>query len=324
MTPTRRPGSEPATFGGPGFQPRTGTHAAEVAQAARWGRCGVSSDAAPLRRVLLHRPGPELLYPEPPDHWLMLERPDLDATLRQADAIAEAYTRWGAEVCWTVPLDGVPSPSPNLLFMRDTFWMTPEGAVLARMGYTQRAGEEAVAAHALTTARVPLLGLPRGEAIFEGADALWLSPTQVAVGLGRRTNAAFLDQLRQGALVSGDIDWLPVPLPSRTQHLLGVLNFLGERHVAIWEGRTPPELLARLEAEGWTILRLPDGPELSQGRAMNWVCLGPGAVLMPHDCPDTARRLREAGIEVRTVDVSEYRKAGGALGCLTGILWRAG
>lgn len=321
--PTPSPGSDapaPATFGGPGFRHRTGSHAEEVGQRRLWGPCGVHNDADTLRRVLLHRPGDELRYPEPPDHWLMLERPDLDNLRRQADAVAEAYARWGAEVCWTTPPHA--PPPPNLLFMRDTFWMTPEGAILARMGSAQRAGEEAMAAQALASARVPLLGLPRGDAIFEGADALWLSPTCVAIGLGRRSNLAFLEQLRQHLLPDPALEWIAVPLPPQSQHLLGVLNLLGPQHAAIWEGRTPPALADLLEQRGWRILRLPDGPELSQGRAMNWVCLGPGAVLMPHDCPDTARRLREAGVEVRTVNVSEYRKAGGALGCLTGILWR--
>jgi N-dimethylarginine dimethylaminohydrolase len=55
---------------------------------------------------------------------------------------------------------------------------------------------------------------------------------------------------------------------------------------------------------------------------MNWVCLGPNEVLMPAGCPDTQARLRAAGVEVYETDVSEYLKAGGALGCLMGILER--
>lgn len=316
MTQTLTPGSEtPATFGGPGFQPRQGTHASE--RGALWGACGVSDEHRPLRAVLMRWPGAEMRYTEHPDRWLHLERPDLDQLRRQAEAIAAVLERSGCAVRW---LDA-PAPSPNLLFMRDTFWMTPEGAVLGRMGSQQRAGEERFVARALAAADIPILGVPRGAATFEGADALWIDAQTVFVGQGRRTNPAGLGHLRR-SLEGAGIDWTAVTLPGTTQHLLGVLNFIDARHVGVWEGRTPPELIAALERRGFRLLRLPDGPELSEGRAMNWVCLGPNTVLMPAGCPDTRRRLLDAGVEVLEANVSEYLKAGGALGCLVGILER--
>ncbi len=304
----------PSTFGGPGFLPRTGTHGGDLGR--RWAACGVSDDGAALRAVLLHTPGEELRYDAEPDAWLMLERPDLDAISRQADAVAAFYERRGVAVQRHVP--ALPTP-PNTLFMRDLFAMTPHGAVLSRMGSEQRAGEEWQVAATLAGLGIPLIAAPLGEACLEGADALWLDGETLLVGLNRRTNAGGLETLTR---TLPGVRIHPVPLPSLTQHLLGVLNFLGPRHVAVWEGRTPPSLVRCLSAQGVKILALPDGPELSIGRAMNWVCLGPGEVVMPSGCPDTRRRLVAAGIGVHELEVSEYRKAGGALGCLTGILAR--
>jgi len=317
MTPTHRPGSEtPATFGGPGFQRRQGDHRGDIG--VTWGACGVSDEHRPLRAVLMRWPGDEMRYADHPDRWLHLERPDLDTLRRQAEAIAEALSARGCAVRWL----RTEAPSPNLLFMRDTFWMTPEGAVIGRMGSQQRAGEERFTAQALAQAGVPILSTPRGQATFEGADALWIDAQTVFVGQGRRTNPAGLAHL-QRTLDGDGISWTPVTLPGTTQHLLGVLNFIDADHVGVWEGRTPPELVEALAARGFRILSLPDGPELSEGRAMNWVCLGPNEVLMPAGCPGTRARLRDAGVGVCEADVSEYLKAGGALGCLVGILERS-
>ena len=67
--------STEATYGGPGWQPRTLSHAEELG--SLWHACGVSSEITPLRQVLLAWPGAEQDYDEPPDSWLMLRRPDL-------------------------------------------------------------------------------------------------------------------------------------------------------------------------------------------------------------------------------------------------------
>ncbi len=303
----------PSTFGGPGFRPRSGTHARDLGQ--HWAACGVQDDGAVLRAVLLHSPGEELRYPEPPDAWLMLARPDLDAIRRQADGIAAFYEGRGVTVHRHAPA----TTPPNTLFMRDLFAMTPHGAVLSRMGSEQRAGEERHVAATLAGLGIPLLAAPIGDACLEGADALWLDAETLLVGLGRRTNAGGMDTL---ARVLPGVRLHAVTLPALTQHLLGVVNFLGPGHVAVWLGRTPPDLIDWLSARGARILALPDGPELSVGRAMNWVCLGPGEVVMPAGCPDTRRRLTAAGVGVHELPVGEYLKAGGALGCLTGILAR--
>lgn len=58
MQPTPRPGPDlPSTLGGPGWEPRAATHAAEIGTV--WAPYAVRSHVAPLRDVLLALPGPE-------------------------------------------------------------------------------------------------------------------------------------------------------------------------------------------------------------------------------------------------------------------------
>src|SRR5204863_9166868 len=129
-------------------------------------RCGYRSEVAPLREVLLGWPPDSLGDIADPAGQLMTARIDLGVLRAQAEEVAEAYWRHGVEVLVAAPGGDVP---PNFVFMRDLFFMTPAGAVLARTASAQRAGEERYAARALADAGYPILATVAGTATFEGA-----------------------------------------------------------------------------------------------------------------------------------------------------------
>ena len=155
-TPTPGPDLDAAaTHGGAGWLARTATHAEEIAAGELWSPYSVRSEVAPLQAVLLSWPGEELALDGDPDEQLMLEPVDVPAIQAQAEGLQAAYESAGVRVHLFRP--DTPPP-PNLIFMRDLFFMTPEGAILARPAALQRAGEERFAARALTAAGVPILG----------------------------------------------------------------------------------------------------------------------------------------------------------------------
>ncbi len=96
------------------------------------------------------RPGPGLDFAEDPQRWLMDERPHLPTLTAQAQAIARALAARGVQTTW---IEAPETGLPNLIFARDLFFMTPEGAVVARMAASSRAGEVRFAAAALAGAR---------------------------------------------------------------------------------------------------------------------------------------------------------------------------
>ncbi len=318
-TPTPGPDLEQAaTHGGPGWRPRTASHDEEIAGGEIWSPYAVRSEVAPLKAVLLAQPGDELDFPEPPDAHLMLERIDVTAIRAQAGAVADAYRAEGVEVHL---FRSERTPPPNLIFMRDLFFMTPEGAVLARPAAEQRAGEERFAAEALTRAGVPILRTLRGRATFEGADALWLDERTVMVGVGLRTSDEAFVALKE-VLSHQGVSARAIPMPAGVQHLLGVVNFVDTDLAVLHGGRTPSSLKVFLASQGVETISLAPGDELDQGRGMNFVTLAPRRVLMPAGCPGIRSQLEEAGIEVLEAEVGEYLKGAGGLGCLTGILSR--
>ncbi len=66
----------------------------------------------------------------------------------------------------------------------------------------------------------------------------------------------------------------------------------------------------------------PPETEASQNRASNFVALGSRRILMVVGNPATQAFYEDHGIECLTTPAGELAKAVGAVGCLTGVLWR--
>ncbi|MEC8422407.1 MAG: arginine deiminase family protein, partial [Myxococcota bacterium] len=282
-----------------------------------WSPCGVSSEVADLRRVLLSRPPRSLDAVTDPERWHMLARPDRAALDAAAERLAGAFAQLGVEVAWM----HAPDAPPNLLFARDLFVMTPEGAVLARMGAEVRAGEERHCAAALAGLGIPIVATPRGRETLEGADALFFGGG-VLIGVGLRTNIRGAARL-QGVLRDQGIDSETVAMPARgVQHLLGVVTPVDRTRVLLREARTTDAIRGALRNRGLTCIPVPEAPELTRGRGANLVAIRPGEVIMPV-APALQARLEGLGVRCHPVDVGPYLAAAGGIACATGILERA-
>ena len=305
-----------AAYGGQGWQPRTTTTREELG--TLWTSCGQHSEYARLRTVLLHRPGPETLVQDP-DQAQMLAPIDLTRLQAQHDALARAYEDAGVQVIYVEPDQ---MPPPNLMFVADLLFMTPEGAILARPASRVRAGEERFIARRLAQVGIPILLSVHGSGLFEGADALWLSPTTVLVADGLRTNP---EGRRQVAALLADlgVEVIPVGLPYGAMHLMGSLRIVDRDLAIAWPGRVPFAAVRALWDHGYQVHFLPDEREAIQGHALNVVPLAPRVILMPAGNPNTQTFYESLGIQCIPVQVDEIIKAAGAIGCLTGVLHRA-
>jgi N-dimethylarginine dimethylaminohydrolase len=300
---------------GEGWRPRRGGFRDDLG--TRWARCGQVDEWGRLRRVLLLAPPGSIAAVTDPDAALFVGRPELGRMRSQCDAIAARYRALGVEAQVHVA-DSAP---PNVVFARDLVWMTPEGAVIGRPAAEQRAGEERFASGALAALGVPIRATITA-GTFEGADALWLCPGRVLVGVGRRTDEAALAQLGRLALELG-ATVEPVLVPASVQHLLGALNPIDRDLAAVHPdlGEGAHRILARERIRAVVVA---DDDERETRRAMNFVTLGPREVLMPSGCPVTREAYEACGVRCHEIDVGEYLLAAGALGCLTAIVHREG
>ena len=305
-----------SAYGGAGWQGRPTSHAQE--NGTLWAPCGIDSEYAPLRRVIMHRPGPELGQADPTEQNL-LEPVDWQRAAAQHDAIVAAYRAAGVDVAMVDPAG---QASVNQMFCADLFVATPEGAILARPASVARAGEERQVARRLADLGVPILATLTGRATFEGADLMWLDPKTAIIGRGLRTNAEAIDQIT--ALLNRlGIEVIAVDMPFGTMHLMGMLRMADADLAIAWPRRTPFAAVAALRARGVEVAFLPDEDEAQANRGMNFVTLGPRRILMVAGCPATRGFYESHGIACTEVDCSELSKAAGAIGCLTGVLERA-
>jgi len=307
----------PAAFGGPGWRPRQTDLRSELG--GIWGPCGQGSEWEPLERVLLHRPGAELDGSADPGAALMLEAPDPRRAAAQHEALADAYRSAGVQVEYVSPPAG--SATPNLMFAADLFFMTPEGAILARPASSVRAGEERWVQRRLADLGVPIVRAVGGRGTFEGADAMWLDTGTVLLGVGFRTNDAGAAQVA-GVLGEMGVSVMAVGVAPGAMHLMGALRIV-DRDLAMYrDGQLPGAGLRALADRGYRTVPFPDADAERRRFAHNFVTLGPREILMPGDCPESRRAYEAEGITCRAVDVDEIAKAAGGVGCLTGIIRR--
>jgi arginine deiminase len=306
-----------AAYGGKGWSPRTTSLRHEIGSV--WGACGVATEWSPLRAVLLHRPGAELEQVVDPDRAQMLAPLDIPRALLQHDRLAQAFREAGVTVHYVAPAEAA---LPNLMFVADLMFMTPEGAILGRPASTVRAGEERLVARRLAQLGVPILRSVRGDGTFEGADAAWIDAHTVLLATGLRTNAEGAGQVTSLLREMG-VTVIQVGLPYGAMHLMGTLR-LADRDLAIaWPGRVPYAAVEALRGRGYRVLFIPDLQEARRGMALNIVTLGPRQVLMPAGNPTTHSFYEAAGIACQTVQVDELIKAAGGIGCLTGVVERS-
>ncbi|MFZ5916843.1 MAG: dimethylarginine dimethylaminohydrolase family protein [Chloroflexota bacterium] len=304
-----------AAYGGDGWSPRT--KSLEQEMGSLWGDWGVGLEWAPLQAVLLHQPGPEIEGLVEPNAVQMLAAVDVVRFRQQHQSLAAAYRAAGAAVHELEP-DG--SAPPNTLFCADLFFMTPQGAILARPASTVRAGEEVHVARRLAALRAPILLSVHGEGTFEGADAVWIGERTALVATGLRTNQAGADQVAW-ALKNIGAEVIHVDLPFGSMHLMGTLRLAGPEIAMGYAGRTPHRAVRALRERGYRFLWPSDADEIGR-MALNFVTLGPNRILMAANCPRTQAVYEAAGIECITVHIDELAKAAGGMGCLTGILKR--
>ena len=284
------------------------------------------SESAPLKAVLLFCPGKELRAIKDPDAAQHLEVIDPVKIRRDFARMAAAYGDFGVTVHFLDPgplLAGKALDKFNLMYVRDLFFNTREGAILSRMASTVRQGEEKFAQLALARLAVPIHKTISHDGLFEAADAIWLDPRTVLCGTGYRTNASGARQLGAVLKLQG-VSTLVVKLPKCVQHLMGLVQLVDRNLALVRTSLAPVRLLRILRKKGFKILPVPESDEVTHQQGMNVVTVRPRQLFMPAGCPALKKLYLEAGIRVaREIPIPELIKGAGGLSCATGILARA-
>lgn len=238
-----------------------------------------------VRLVALVRRTSPLLGSAEPDH---LERVDVRLAQQQWEAYCAAF----AEAGWAIQEVPPAFCHPDSVFVEDTAVGYGELAVIGRPGDRSRAGEPDLVLPVLTDhgcriERIQAPGTLAGGDVLKHGGTVW-------VGVGGSTDHEGFEQFR-GLLSHYCSDIRAVPL-TRVPYLKSAVTALPDGTVA---GHPPlvgdPSMFASF---------LPV-PEASGAQV---VLLGGRSVLMAASAPATATLFRDRGLDVRTVDISEFEK----------------
>jgi len=220
--------------------------------------------------------------------------------VERAHAQHRAYQRALASLgCRVLALEAEPS-MPDAVFVEDVAIVLDEVAVMTRPGAESRRGEGASVAELLARYR-PLRAI-EAPGTLDGGDVLRVGRT-LYVGQSGRSNAEGREQL-QAAIAGFGYRVQPVPIHG-CLHLKSAVTAVRDDTLLL-----QPAWVDASSFPGFTVIEV--DPE--EEHAANILRIGDVAV-MPSCFPRTAQRLRDAGIEVVAVDVSELQKAEGATTC---------
>lgn len=261
---------------------------------------GTTSNVAPLRRVLMRRPGAMLAAD--PERWHYARPLDAERVARQHDAFTGLVAESGAQVEW------LPDDADDLadsVFTYDPSFMLAGGAVMLRPGKPLRLGEVELHRRYHEAAGIPVLGTIEAPGVVEGGDILWLDDSTLAVGRGFRTNQAGVDQLVRIAAADGiDVEVFDLPYfhgPAACLHLLSVVSPLADDLALIHAPLLPTALYEALRDRGYELLHAPaDEFERSAGLNLNVLATSPRECLAIEGYPGTLQLMRDAGCDVRT------------------------
>jgi dimethylargininase len=277
---------------------------------------GSQSMVDPLRRVLVKRPD-QAFAVDDPARWHYVARPRLEIAQQEHDALVDILRGDGVEVIYH---DEFQPDHADAIFVHDPAIVTDAGTIILRMGKALRRGEEPAIARCLEKSGVPVYYELHGDALAESGDLLWIDHDTLAVGLGFRTNAEGLGQLRE-ALVPLGVTVFPVPLPyyggpEACLHLMSLISLVDYDAAVVYLRLLPVPFWQYLRGRGFRLIEVPDDEFETMGS--NVLAIRPGSCVMLEGNFITQRRLEEAGCQVVTYKGSEVSlKAEGGPTCLT-------
>jgi dimethylargininase len=282
-------------------------------------RFGAQSMTAPLREVLVKRPGPAFgaAFDDPAHGFL---RPvDLGVARREHDAFVDLLGRLGATV-HTLEADG---PSPDLVYTFDSLLVSDRGAIPLRPGKPNRQVEPAILEEWTTEAGIPTIGRIEAPGTIEGGDTFWLRPDLFCIGRTLRTNSEGVRQL--AGLVGGDVRVFDVPYwrgPAELIHLLSVVSPVADDLAVVFMPLLPVGLWELLGELGIRTVEVPEEEFATLG--CNVLAVRPGVLIAAEGNPRTRAALEARGCEVHTYPAVEIGINGsGGPTCLTRPILRA-
>jgi dimethylargininase len=225
---------------------------------------------------------------------------DVESARAQHAAYCDTLERLGLELVRLEADDRF----PDCCFVEDAAIVVGDLAIICEMGAVSRRGEEEAVAATLSEHRQARLAPP---ATIDGGDAIHTGD-KLLVGITERTNLAAVRQLDR-ILAAVAVDVVPVPVKD-VLHLKSACTPLAPGLVLISDRFAAAEAFAEYE-------RLIVPAEEDYAANCLWVN---GTAVVSRGYPRTKAAVESRGFPTVALDMSEFRKCGGSLTCLSILL----
>ena len=249
--------------------------------------------------------------------------PDVEAAAAEHAAFVETLRSHVDDVVvGTTPVPG----DPDAVYAFDPTLVTDAGVIPLLPGKEGRRGEPAIVATELASAGCSILPPLTPPATAEGGDMFFLDERTLLVGLGYRTNADAVEQLRPRLAEQG-VEVLTFDLPhyhgpAECLHLMSFISILDADLAVVYLPMMPVRLVQLLASRGIALVEVPEDEFLTMGP--NVLAIGPRRALAVDGNPVTRARMESAGVEVTTYRGDHISLNGdGGPTCLTRPLVRA-
>jgi N-dimethylarginine dimethylaminohydrolase len=282
-------------------------------------RYGAQSMSAPLRDVLVKRPGEAFgrAFDDPAHGYLYPV--DLEVARREHDVFVDVLAGLGP----TVHVLEEETDDPDLIYTFDPLLITDRGTIQLRPGKPNRQGEPDVLERWTQAAGIPTLGRIEEPGTVEGGDTFWLRPDLFCIGRTLRTNATGVAQLAD--LIGGDVRVFDLPFwkgPAELVHLMSVISPVADDIAVVYMPLLPVGLWELLLDLDIRLVSVPDEEFPTLG--CNVLAVRPGVVMIAEGNPVTAGALAAADCEVHTYPATQIGINGsGGPTCMTRPILRA-
>jgi dimethylargininase len=249
--------------------------------------------------ALVRRPGPRITE----GLVTHIERGAVDPE-RAAQQHA-AYRKTLREAGWDVREAARADDFPDAAFVEDVTVFLDRRAVLTHPGDPSRRGEVESLASMLALIGIPTVPLG-GDGTLDGGDVI-RTGDKLFVGQSTRTNEAGFAALAEHAAEEG-IEARPVKVD-------GCLH-LKTGATALPDGAILADV-ACVDTEAFGSLEIVEAPE---PLGANVLMLGGDRIIAPASAPKTIEVLRDRGLQVEVLDISEFESVEAGLTCLSVLL----
>ena len=248
-------------------------------------------------------------------------KPQIDEALVEYARFRQLLASSGAQI---IDLKGADNLTIDSIYTRDSILISPNGLILCNMGRASRTPEAAANAAAYQAAGHRVAGQITAPGTLEGGDFIWLDKNHAAVGLGPRTNAEGIRQLKE--LLGPDVELHVVELPDPDHpddvlHLMSIISPIDRDLALIYRPFMPTSFIHWLEDLGIRFVDVPEEEYPTMG--CNVLAMGPRQAIMLENLPRVKNGLEAAGCKVDTYKGLEISRQGeGGPTCLTRPLIR--